>query len=105
MGALFVLILSMLMSAKTHATVVAVTIPFIVIFIQSFFGGFSNLTDLLGLLPDQLLQMNMVISTFALYEIGGTVVGSVPILMTVYPIFCVILLPIIYYSYRKTEIK
>ena len=104
-GVLFILLLSMLVSAKTHATVVAVTIPFIMIFIQSFFGGFPFLTDVLGLLPDQLLQMNMAVSTFVLYEIGGKVVPSVPILMTIYPILCIVLLPIMYHVYHKTEIK
>ena len=104
-GVLFILLLSMLVSAKTHATIVAVTIPFIMIFIQSFLGGFSNLTDVLGLLPDQLLQMNMATNTFVLYEIGGRVLPSVPILMTVYPTLCIALLPIMYRVYNKTEIK
>lgn len=103
-GVLFILLLSMLVSARTHATVVAVTIPFIMIFIQSFFGGFPNLTDVLGLLPDQLLQMNMATSTFVLYEIGGKVVPSVPILMTIYPFLCLVLLPIMYHVYHGAEI-
>ena len=104
-GVLFILLLSMLVSAKTHATVVAVTIPFIMIFIQSFFGGFPNLKDVLGFLPDQLLQMNMATNTFVLYEIGGKVLPSVPILMMIYPFLCVVLLPIMYHVYYGTEIK
>ena len=104
-GVLFILLLSMLVSAKTHAGVIAVTIPFIMIFIQSFFGGFPNLTGVLGLLPDQLLQMNMAANTFVLYEIGGNVVPSIPILMTIYPFLCVFLLPIMYHVYHRTEIK
>ena len=104
-GVLFILLLSMLVSAKTHTSIIAVTIPFIMIFIQSFFGGFPNLTDVLGLLPDQLLQMNMAANTFVLYEIGETVVPSVPILMTIYPILCLVLLPIMYHVYHRAEIK
>ena len=104
-GVLFILLLSMLVSAKTHTGVIAVTIPFIMIFIQSFLGGFPKLTAILGLLPDQLLQLNMAIHTFALYEIGGKVVPSVPILMTIYPILCIMLLPILYQVYHRTEIK
>ena len=104
-GTLFILLLSMLVSAKTRATVLAITIPFIMIFIQSFFGGFPNLTGVLGLLPDQLLQMNMAANTFVLYEIGGNVVPSIPILMTIYPFLCVFLLPIMYHVYHRTEIK
>lgn len=104
-GVVFILLLSMLVSAKTHTSKIAVTIPFIMIFIQSFFGGFPNLKDVLGLLPDQLLQMNMAVSTFVLYEIGGKVVPSVPILMTIYPVLCIVLLPIMYRIYHRTEIK
>lgn len=104
-GVLFILLLSMLVSAKTHTSIIAVTIPFIMIFIQSFFGGFPNLADVLGLLPDQLLQMNLAVNTFTLYDIGGKVVRSVPILMTMYPVLCVVLLPVLYRVYRRTEIK
>lgn len=52
-----------------------------------------------GILPDQLLQMNMATNTFVLYEIGGKVLPSVPILMTIYPFLCVVLLPIMYHVY------
>ncbi len=104
-GVLFILLISMLVSAKTHTAVIAVTIPFLMIFIQSFLGGLPKLTDVLGFLPDQLLQMNMAINTFALYEIGGNIVPSVPILMTVYPVLCLALLPVIYLVYGRTEMK
>ncbi|MDO4275648.1 MAG: ABC transporter permease [Eubacteriales bacterium] len=104
-GALFILSVSMLVSAKTHTIVLAVTIPFVLIFIQSFLGGFTALSDVLGLLPDQLLQINMAIKTFNLYEIGGKVVGSVPIILTVYSILFCAILPVLYLVYRKTEIK
>ena len=86
-GALFILAVSMLVSAKTHTTVLAVTIPFVLLFIQSFLGGFSVLSDVLGLLPDQLLQINMAIKTFTLYEIGGKVIGSVPIILQFIPFY------------------
>lgn len=86
-------------------TVLAVTIPFVLLFIQSFLGGFSVLSDVLGLLPDQLLQINMAIKTFTLYEIGGKVIGSVPIILTIYSVLFLIILPVLYQVYRKTEIK
>lgn len=104
-GALFILSVSMLISAKTHTTVLAVTFPFVLMFIQSFLGGFSVLSDVLGLLPDQLLQINVAIKTFALYEIGGKIAGSVPIILTVYSVLFLVVLPVLYWVYRKTEIK
>ncbi len=104
-GALFILLLSMLVSAKMHTTILAVTIPFIIVFIQSFLGGFQNLADILGLLPDQLLQLDMAVRTFTIYEIGGKVIGAVPILLTVYPVLCVVMIPLLYRIFSRTQIK
>ena len=42
---------------------------------------------------------------FNLYQIGGKIVGSIPIMMVIYPLLSVTLLPIIYCTYHKTEIK
>lgn len=104
-GTLFCMLLSMLISAKTHTAVVAVTIPFVIFFLPLFLSNFHFLEGVLGLFPDQLLQINEIINLFNLYQIGGKVVGSIPIMMVIYPILCVVLLPIIYYIYHKTEIK
>lgn len=96
-GSLFILSLAMLISAKTRSAVLAVTVPFIVLFIPSFLSGVNALNKVLGLLPDQLLQISSVINQFNLYELGGQVVGSVPILMVLYSCFCVIMIP---WTYR-----
>lgn len=105
LGSLFILTCSMFLSAKTRSTVVAVMIPFIFIFIPSFLTAISVLSNILGLLPDQLLQVNEVVKFFHLYQLGGKVVSALSILMIVYSIFFCILLPIIYKTYQRTEIK
>lgn len=105
LGNLFILFLSMLASAKTRSKALAVTIPFILLFIPSFLSGISVLSEVLGLLPDQLLQVCTAIKTFNLYQIGDKIVGSVPIILTLYLILFCILLPVLYQVYRKTEIK
>ncbi len=105
LGNLFILFLSMLASAKTRSKALAVTIPFILLFIPSFLSGISVLSEVLGLLPDQLLQVCIAIKTFNLYQIGDKIVGSVPIILTLYFILFCILLPVLYQVYRKTEIK
>lgn len=105
LGSLFFLFLSMLASAKTHSKTLAVTIPFILLFIPSFLSGISVLSEVSGLLPDQLLQVCTAIKTFNLYQIGTKVVGAVPIILTMYFILFCILLPVLYRVYRKTEIK
>lgn len=105
LGNLFILFLSMLASAKTHSKALGVTIPFLLLFIPSFLGGISVLSEVSGLLPDQLLQVCTAIKTFYLYPIGAKIVGSVPILFVIYFILFCILLPVLYQVYRKTEIK
>lgn len=105
LGNLLILFLSMLASAKTRSKALAVTIPFILLFIPSFLSGISVLSEVLGLLPDQLLQICTAIKTFNLYQIGDKIVGSVPIILTLYFILFCILLPVLYQVYRKTEIK
>lgn len=104
-GTLFCLLLSMLISAKTHTAVVAVTIPFAILVLPLFLSNFHFLKGTLGVFPDQLLQINEIINIFNLYQIGGKIVGSIPIMMVIYPILSVTLLPIIYCTYHKTEIK
>lgn len=105
LGNLFILFLSMLISAKTYSKALAVTIPFILLFIPSFLSGISVLSEGLGLLPDQLLQVCTAIKTFNLYQIGTKIVGAVPIIFVMYFILLCILLPVLYQVYRKTEIK
>ena len=56
-----------------------------------------------GLLPDQLLQMNMTVCYFNLYQIGGKVMGAVPILFVVYLALAALLGPVIYQVFRKAE--
>lgn len=104
-GSLFILFLPMLVSAKTRSTVMAVTIPFILLFLPSFLSGISVLSEVLGLLPDQLLQLSNAVNYFNLYQIGGKVMGAIPIIMILYLILLCILLPELYHVYRKTEIK
>lgn len=104
-GSLFILTFSMFVSAKTRSSVLAVTIPFILIFIPSFLSGISVLSEVLGLLPDQLLQMCATVRLFNTYQIGSKVVGAVPIILVTYLLFYCILVPVLYWVYKKTEVK
>lgn len=105
LGSLFILALSMLASAKTHSTVFAVTIPFIILFLPSFLNGISVLSGVLGLLPDQLLQISKAVGFFNLYQIGQKVVTAVPVIMSLYFVLYCISQPVLYHVYRRTEIK
>lgn len=104
-GTVFCLFLSMLVSAKTHTAVVAVTIPFAILFLPLFVSNFDFLSGILGVFPDRLLQINEIINTFDLYHIGGKIVGSIPIMLVIYPILSILMVPLMYHVYHKTEIK
>lgn len=104
-GSLFILSLAMLVSAKTRSAVLAVTIPFIVLFVPSFLSSVNPLSGILGLLPDQLLQISYAIGSFNLYELGGEVTGAVPILFVLYLSLYAVMLPGMYQVYRKAEVK
>lgn len=106
LGSLFMLLLTMLVSAKTNSAVVAVIIPFALIFLPSFLSGTSipALNKVLGLLPDQLLQMNQVVKYFNLYEIGGRVFPAAPVLLVVYAVLALMIIPVVYLTYRKKQV-
>ena len=106
-GCLFISFLSMLVSAKTRSSVLAVMIPFILIFIPSFIANIDSplVNKVIGLLPDQLLQVGNALKFFNLYSIGGKVIGEVPVIIILYIILTVIILPILYREYRRTQIN
>lgn len=106
LGCLFMLLLTMLVSAKTNSAVVAVIISFVLIFLPSFLSGTSipALNKVLGFLPDQLLQMNQVVKYFNLYEIAGRVFPAVPILLVVYAVLALMIIPFVYLTYRKKQV-
>lgn len=105
LGVLFMLLLVMLVSAKAKTAVLAVTVPFLFLFAPNFLMMIPDevIDKICGLLPDQLLQMNMVVVYYNLYQIGGIVTGAAPILIAVYLPLTVILCPVIYQVYRKAE--
>lgn len=105
LGSLFILLLSAFVAALTHSKAIAATAPFVFLFIPSFLSGLHTLSEILGILPDQLLQMPMVLKTFNLYQFGDSVIGAVPIILIVYTVLVVVLLPMIYRVYQRAEVK
>lgn len=105
-GCLFISFLCMLVSAKTKSAVVAAMVPVILIFIPSFLGNINSpvVNKILGLLPDQLLQIGMVTTYFNLYTVGGKVFGSLPVLFTLYTVLMVLLVPLMYREYGRKQI-
>ncbi len=104
-GTLAITGISMAITAKSRSSVLAVSIPFIIIFLPSFLGNLDAFSEFLGLMPEQLLSIGQMISTFNIYSVGEVVVGSIPILFVVYSVLYVLLLPLMYGVYKRTQIS
>lgn len=107
LGTLVLGLLTMWMSAKTGSAMLSAVLPFAIIFVPALLLGNTNtlLSDILGLLPDKLLQLNRDFTYFDLYPIGDTVTGAVPILFGLYLILTLVLLPLLYQTYRRRQLK
>lgn len=106
-GCLFFTLLTMLISSWSHSGTAAVIVPFALILAPSFLAEtqIPFVDKILGLLPDQLLQVELVISHFALYSLGGKIIGALPVLLVLYSVLCAGLLPVVYRIYRRKEVR
>lgn len=102
-GCLFISSLCMFASAKCKMAVVAIVIPFALLFVPSFVGMIqsSSVNRIMGLLPDQLLQVNMVLVYFNMYQIGGKVVGALGPLFAIYCMLTIVMFPVTYKTFRN----
>lgn len=108
-GTLFLALLAMIVSALTRSQVVAVIVPYVLVlaanFAQSILSSWEVLPSILGLLPDQLLQLSVVLDDFNLYTVFGHVTGSVPLLFLLYSALSLALIPLLYRIYRKSQVR
>ncbi|MDK2587342.1 ABC transporter permease [Romboutsia sedimentorum] len=104
-GTLFAMTLCMIVSAKTHSTVIAIIVPFIILCGLPFLSRIITLPQICSAFPDQLLQVYVNIKEFVLYDIGGIIIDSVSIIIPVYMIASIILQPVIYSIYKRSEVK
>lgn len=104
-GCLLIGFMTMYVSARFKSAVLGVMTPFVWIFLPSFLGNLNSAAanKVLGLLPDRLLQIHVALKSFDLYELGGKVVGAVPILFVVYSVLTVVLMPLLYEEYRRKQ--
>lgn len=104
-GTLFASILAMLASALTHSTATAIIVPFIVLCAFPFLSRIITLPGVCSFFPDQLLEIYIDIKESGLVTLGGKVTTIAAVIVPVYAVICLILQPILYKVYKKTEIK
>lgn len=107
LGTLVLGLVTMAVSAKTGSTMLAAVLPFAIIFVPAMLmrGGNALLNDILGLLPDKLLQLSRDLSYFDLYQIGDRVTGAIPVLFVLYLVLTVLFVPLLYHTYKRKQLK
>ena len=106
-GNLFFAFLTMWVSAKTRSSMFAATVPFLLIFLPNFLDNLGNdrVSKLLGLLPDQLLQLDQALRYFNVYEIFGKVFSAISLLLPTFTALTLLLAPIIYREFCRKQIR
>ena len=56
-------------------------------------------------MPDQLLQMNMSLVYMNIYRVAGKMTGAAELLGVLYLFMTAVICPILYVSYKKTEVR
>ena len=102
-GNLFLAALTMFISAKTKSSVIAVTTPFVIMFIPSFLQGMTDWLDtVIAMMPVSLLEFYQHLGTFDLITIFGKVFRVLDVCLPLYAVLTIVLVPVIYRDFRKT---
>lgn len=104
-GTLFAMTVTMLISAKTHSTTLAAVVPFLILCTFPFLSRIIALPGACALFPDRLMDVFNMLQDFILYEVGGNVLDAMSILFPLYLLACVLLQPVLYVVYKRTEVK
>lgn len=105
-GNLFLGLLTMWISAKAKSAVFAVTTPFILIFLPSFLQGLAGWLDkIVGLMPSNLLECYQHLGSFDILTLFGRVYRTLDLSIPLYLILSAMLVPAIYHSFRRQQVR
>lgn len=104
-GTLFAGALAMLCSAVTRSTAAAVVVPFIILCAFPFLSRIITLPQICSFFPDQLMEVYLDIKEFDLVEISGKVMSVATLIIPVYAAVSLLLQPVVYLVYRKSEVR
>lgn len=100
-GTLLASTAAMLVSALGRSQTVAVTVPFILLCAFPFLSRIVTLPQVFSFFPDQLLEVYVALKDGGLCEVGGKVMGIVPVILPAYAAVCLLLEPILYRVYKR----
>ena len=96
--------MTMWVSAATKSSILAAMVPWVLIFIPSFVQNLHFLDDVMVLFPDRLLRVCEGLRFFEMFELFGKVVGAIPLQFAIYIPVTLLLMPLIYQTYRKKQL-
>lgn len=103
-GCLSISAMTMWVSAATKSSILAAMVPWILIFIPSFEHNIDALDTVMALFPDRLLRVDESLGYFEMFELFGKVVGAIPLQFAIYIPATLLLIPLIYQTYRKKQL-
>lgn len=104
-GSLFILTLAMPLSAVTHSTVFAITVPFALTCVAPFLQCVAIFAPVMKFFPHQLLALNKGLDDFMVHEIGGIVFSAAGAWIPLYLVLFCVIFPALYLAYRRTQIR
>ena len=98
---------TMWVSAKTRSAVFAGTVPFLLAFVPNFLAnlGSDTISKLLGLFPDQLLQVYQALRYFYVYDLGFGVFNAMELQLPLWTLLIMALIPLMYRQFRRRPVK
>ena len=104
-GNMFLAALTMFISARSRSSVIAVTTPFIIMFIPSFLQGMADWLDtVVTMMPVSLLEYYQHLGTFSLITIFGKVFRVTDVCIPLYTCLTFLLIPMIHLTFRKKQL-
>ena len=104
-GNMFLAALTMFISARSRSSVIAVTTPFIIMFIPSFLQGMADWLDtVVTMMPVSLLEYYQHLGTFSLITIFGKVFRVTDVYIPLYTCLTFVLIPMIHLTFRKKQL-
>ena len=103
-GFLSISAMTMWVSAATKSSILAAMVPWALIFIPSFVQNLHFLDEVMALFPDRLLRVYECLRYFEVFELFGKVVGAIPLQFAIYIPVTLLLIPLIYQTYRKKQL-
>lgn len=94
-------VLSMLISAKYHSSLLSICFPFIIFIVSPFLERVVPFKQFFQLMPAHLLNVYNDIKLTILYQFGNLVLLQIPFTILLYLLITVILVPLIYIEFSK----